>query len=341
MISGILSRELTSSSAKGVISPITAYTDYENALGAVTQLVEAGDTKHYFTTVEGLSSVAQVSQTWQPTRLNQTFMLGQMEASVYRLTSHYAINDIDRDRINKTLSKSNVGGNAVEWLQVLCKQGIEQKVRVMTLHGIGKGEGILNGASTFVIGNDPQSNSTAVTMNPAFLAKKLMQMIQQVLNQVKNTDSHISFLTSLEIYNLLAYTTIESAQYLSTGSAVSILDYIKKVCEVYGRECKIGYDTTLSKADSTGTKDIILVNAPGVMLENAGAGDGVVGKVNAFSQNQENISYNSVIDVGAAGLYSDVNPTYNGLMSGNSYLNCTSGLVLRSGTVIKAELQYQ
>lgn len=85
MGSGVLSRVLTGTGISGVVAPIVANSDWEIVVGDMTTQTEKGDTKAYYTTIQGINSLAQIGQTWQPTQVNQNFMIGQIEASVWNV----------------------------------------------------------------------------------------------------------------------------------------------------------------------------------------------------------------------------------------------------------------
>lgn len=341
MASGVLSRVLTGTGISGVVAPIVATSDWENAIGEITTQTEMGDTNAYYTTIQGINSMAQVGQTWQPTQANQSFMIGQISSSVYQVFAPWHMDTMSIKRLDKVLARSNAGGSSVEFMKSLCKQGVALKLRLMALWGIGAGEGILSGASISDIGSDPSSNSTAVTFDTWWFTQKLNLLMMQVINATKNTASHISVLTSVEMYNYLTHTTIQSTNYIATGSASTIADYLKSVAEAHGREFRLGFDATLAKADSTNTKDIVFINAPGVRLQNeAELSKAVEYKMNAFSINANSVPFNTTMDVGEKSekIYPE---TPSQILSGNYEVTATCGVTLRANTSIGLYVQYQ
>lgn len=340
MGSGILSRVLTGTSISGVVAPITANSDWENAIGEITTQTEKGDTKAYYTTIQGINSLAQIGQTWQPTQVNQSFMIGQIEASVWNVFAPYSINDMDLRRLDKVLAKSNAGGSSLEFLKALAKQGVAQKLRLMALWGMEAGEGIINGATQVNIGTDPSSNESIVTVDTFWLTRKLVLAINKVINATKNTASDISLLTSLEIYNYLHNTTIKSTDYIATGSAVSIADYLKQICTSSGRSLDIGFDTTLSKSDTTSTKDAIFINARGLRLKDESDRKKVGEyRMNGFALNANSVNFNTTIDVGEK--IEEVNPKFNQIISGSYEVTATCGVTLRADTACVIYYKYQ
>lgn len=340
MSSGILSRVLTGTAVSGVVAPIVANSDWEIVIGDITTQTEKGDTNAYYTTIQGINSLAQIGQTWQPTQVNQSFMIGQIEASVWNVLAPWSINDMDVARLDKVLARSNAGGSSIEFLKELAKQGVAQKLRLMALWGMEAGEGILNGATQINIGEDPQGSQTIVTVDPYWLAQKLVLAINNVINATKNTASDIALLTSLEIYTRLHNTTIESTKYIATGSAVTIADYLKQVCKGSGRNLEIGYDTTLSKCDSTKQKDAIFINARGVRLREE-EDRKKVGEyqINGFALNAKSVPFNTTMDVGEK--IEEVNPKFNRIFSGSYDVTATCGVTLRADTSCIIYYQYQ
>lgn len=334
----ILSRELNGVGIAGILAPQTADTSYENALGDITKFVTLGDTKAYITTIQGINSIASVGRQWTPTKHNQSFMLGQIDIPVYNLNAYYEADRVTRARVNKTLSKSNAGVSMEQLQDSLCVQGIAMKMRAGVLWGYDAGEGILQGATEFAFGNDGSGGETIVAFKTDVLAQRLVSMVNDVMNATMNTGSHISILLSLRAYNYLSRAQIASTTYLQTGSSVSILDYVKEVVTKSGRECKIGYEPTFQNADSTGTKDIIFVNAPGIETK---APNAVSRNLNAVGFDGKQITFNSFVDIGSAGVYKEVNPYDDGKWSGNWYATVTPGATIRANTAQIAYVKYQ
>lgn len=337
----ILQRELTGTAIAGILSPQVPLSDYENALGEITQFVTLEDTSAYITTIQGINSIASVGRQWTPTKHNQSFMIGQIKIPVYNLNANFSIDRVQRARINKTLSKSNAGTTIESLYDSLCAQGIAMKVRAGVLWGYDSGEGILANATSFTFGNDGAGGSTIKSFNTAILARRLADMALEVVNATKNTQSLISILTSQRIYNYIAKSQIQSTDYLQLGSSVSVLDYVKQVVEAMGRKCLIGYEPTFANADTTGTKDAIFVNAPGIRTEQGEQVQGVIKDLNAVGFDGTQIKFNSFVDIGSAGVYKEVDPYANGIYSGNWYASVTCGATIRANTAQLAWVDYQ
>lgn len=336
----ILNRELTGVGIAGLLSEFVAPSDYENALGDVTQFVTSRNTSAYLTTLQGISTISSVTRTWNPTRHNQKFMLGQMKIPVYEVNAYYEITTKDRDVTDESLAQANAGQNAMNILNLCCEQALAQRMRVLTLYGAQADEGILDNVGTFTFGNDPASNQTVQTFDTQWFARKIVTMVNQVLTNMKNFPSAISILTSINIYNYMATTFIESNKYISTGSAVTILDYVKQVVESQGREFRIGYDDTFSKRGTTNDKDYFFVNAPG--LQNSD-GEGISKGINSVAFNANTFKANTFIDKGAKGFFEEKNyggNPVNGVISGNWYGTVTCGVSTRQQAGLLAELKF-
>lgn len=334
MPSGLLKRVVNSSQAPGVAASFVGVSDWEMCFGEKTNYTTLGRAKHYITTINDYTSIAEVGKFFMPTPQNQNFMLGQMEIDVYNVGASWSINIVDKARIDETLSATNTGGNAVQWFQSLARQGIGQRFRIMGLFGIEAGEGILTGAKQVSLGNDPSNNSKISTMSPDWLGRKIGDIISELDASMLNTSSEIVILTSIEIYNALHFKRGTTSDTIFQGSVVSIADYLKKVVEGTGRKLTIGKEPLFSKADSTKAKDFIFIVAPGLELDNQ-AGDL---SVNQFGKEVNNIPYNTCFDFGQK--VDTVFPeTYQGL-SGRTLISGTCGFTLRDGISVKIEVEY-
>lgn len=336
----ILNRELTGVGIAGLLSEFVAPSDYENALGDVTKFVTSRNTSAYLTTLQGISTVSSVTRTWNPTRHNQKFMLGQMKIPVYEVNAYYEITTKDRDVVDESLARANAGQNAMGILKLCCEQALAQRMRVLALYGAQADEGILDNVGTFTFGNDPAGSQTVQSYDTSWFARKIMMMINQVISNMKNSPSAISILTSLEIYNFMATNYIESSKYISTGSAKTILDYVKGAVEEQGREFLIGYDDTFSKRGSDGDKDYFFVNAPGMRNSD---GEGVSKGINSVAFSANSFKANSFIDKGAREFFEEKNyggNPVNGVISGNWYGTVTCGVTTRQQSGLLAELKF-
>lgn len=336
---GILTREINSQGFKGAIIPVVAHTDYENALGDVTKQCKLGNNKLYITTISGINSIASVGKQWTPVKHNQSFMVGQIEIPVYNLNAHYEYDRVQKAMLDETLNGANAGVSVEDMYNRLCLQGIALKTKAGTLWGFDAGEGILAGATEFTFGNDGSGGDKITTFNLGILVDRIVAMATDVVDATKNTQSHISILFSQQTYNYLATSMIKLSQgYIQSGSTTNALSLIKKRVEELGRECLIGYEPSFANADSTGQKDVIFVNAPGLKMEQQ---EGIARDLNSVGMNGSQITFNSFIDIGTAGVYREVDPYHNGLWSGNWYSTQTCGATVRANTAMVAYVAYQ
>lgn len=333
MISGLMNRSVIASSAVGVVAPIIGNSDWESVLGEVTNFTKIGGDKHYFTTIPSFTSIAQVGKTWSPTRTNQSFLLGQAECDVYTITSTWSVDAITQARMDQVLANTGAGGNTVSYLQALAKQGIGQRLRNIGLFGLEAGEGIISASTEIDLGNDPAGNTKLSQMNADWLGKQLASLISQIDSAMLNTPSEIVILTSNRVYNLLNYARTQTAESIFNGSVVSIADYLKKVVEGTGRKLTIGKDPTLENANA-GTKDIILIVAPGISEEASRE----KASVNQFGLEVKTIDYNTCLDMGEyqEKIYPE---SYMGV-NGDIKCSCTAGIVLRDNISLAVSAQF-
>lgn len=337
MISGLMNQSIIGTRAVGVVAPNIGASDWEELVGDMTNFTKIGGDKHYFTTIPHFNSASQVGKSYIPTRTNQSFALGQLEADVYTLTASWSVDPVTQARIDQVLANTGAGGSTVGYMQALARQGIAQRLRLMGLYGLESGEGIISGSKQIDLGNDPDGNSTITKMNPDWLAKQIADFISDIESNMLNTASEIVILTSNEIYNALYYKRSATKDTVFEGSVVSIADYLTRVVEGTGRKLIIGKDPILSKADTTKVKDFIVICAPGITEESAKLRPEL--NVNSFGLEVKNIPYNTCMDVGQR--VEKVYPeTYAGI-NGDIMCSVTSGVVLREGVSLVVKAQYK
>lgn len=338
-ISGILSRELNAVSFKGVVTPFVAVSDYENAIGEITSQASLKNLSAYFTRIDGVNSVAQVGQTWNPTTIDQSFMLGQIKVPIYQINTGWRLDVQTESVIDETLARANAGGNSVMYLNYISTQAVAQKIRLMALFGAKANEGILYGATNYDIGNDPAGASKLTAMQTDFLAMKLSLGIQKLISAVKNTDYYISMLCSQRVYNYLTMTTIDSTKYISTGSAVTIAQYLKNMVREHGKELAIGFDPMFENADTTAQKDLIFINVP--KCEKQKGDTNIAGSVNEFASSVDSIDANTVLDLNIGFDYLKSKEINAGVTERTACYTASAGITLREESAIKIEIEYQ
>lgn len=337
MISGLMNQSIIGTRAVGVVAPNIGASDWEELVGDMTNFTKIGGDKHYFTTIPHFNSASQVGKSYIPTRTNQSFALGQLEADVYTLTASWSVDQITQARIDQVLANTGAGGSTIGYMQALARQGISQRLRLMGLFGLESGEGIISGSKSVDLGDDPDGNSTIKKQNPDWLAKQLADFISDIESNMLNTASEIVILTSNEIYNALHYKRSATQNTIFDGSVVSIADYLTRVVEGTGRKLIIGKDPILAKADSTKVKDLIVIVAPGITEESAKGNPDL--NVNSFGLEVKNIPYNTCMDVGQR--TEKIYPESYAGMNGDIKCSATAGVVLRAGVSIVIKAQYQ
>lgn len=335
----ILLREASGFVVPGVVTPQVGSTEYQKAFGKITTFLGA-DTSLYYNYLTSISTIAKVTQTWTSERHAQNATLGQVKLPRYFITAQYSYNKIAQEVFEK-----NTSGISFQQLQDnLCLQAIAQKIRIGALFGFGAGEGLFANASSFTIDRDPSNNTTAQTFDSAWFRNKIMQMVRNLLSDVKGMTDRVVIFTSRRLEYEINTKIVSLTESQKPGAGVDTIGgSIKRLVEDgFGIKCEIILDDTLENGNSTQDKDLFVVVAPGFDSKVTASG-GIDGKINIVGENNS-ISYNTTFDIGASGrTIEERYPTnYNGggTFGGEHVARVTSGYSLRPEAVIKAEISF-
>lgn len=336
----ILLREASGFVVPGVVSPQVGSTEYQKAFGKITTFL-GDNTSLYYNYLTSVSTIAKVTQTWTSERHAQNATLGQVKLPRYLITAQYSYNKIAQE----VFEKNSNGISFKELQDNMCLQAIAQKIRIGALFGFGAGEGLFANASSFTFGNDPDSNSTAQTYNPAWFRNKILEMVRNLLNDVKGMTDRVVIFTSRRLDYLINISVVSLTESQKPGAGIDTIGgSIKRLVEDgFGIKCEVILDDTLENANSTQNKDLFVAIAPGFDMEVTQSG-GVDGKINVVGQGTNSINYNTTFDIGAGGRTIEerypVNYNGGGTFGGEHIARITSGYSLRPEAVIKAEITF-
>lgn len=331
----ILTIERSGVIAPGVVAPQIGNTEYESAFGKITNFIQ-GKTSLNYTFLTNLSSVAKVTQTWTSERHAQSFNIANIKLPRYIIEANYFYNKIAQE-----VFEGNVQGVSYKDMQDnLCIQAIAQKVRIGALYGFASGEGILANTSSFTFGNDPQSNSTAQTYDPAWFRNKILHMVRTLLGEVRGMTDRVVLLTSRRMAYLIGSTVVPLTDSQKAGAGIDTIggSLSRIVEEGLKIKCEVILDDTLENANAGGDKDLFVAIAPGFSQD--AQVNSATGQINAVGLNAGSIAYNTTMDKGIGRTTEEINPSQNRTMSGLHYIYITPGYTLRSEAVLKAEIQY-
>lgn len=323
----ILLREASSVTIPGVLLPQTADSGFLENIGLKDNKLEFGNTSVNITTINPINTPTTISQTWHSDREKQGYNVGNIKIPAYVVNAHY-----EYDKKEAGIFSKNVEGLSLQnLLSSLCVQAINQRLRQGVFHGLGLNEGILAHATTITFGQDENQKTKLTEMNPTFVLKKLMNMINQAMSATLNRGDKIVITSSLRVINYLNLTIVPLADFLKGGGTQSITSTISDVVRnAFGIECKVVIDSTFESS----TADTISVVIPSIKASDE----------SEFSMNyagkQNNINANTFLDVGN-GAINELNPEMNGYVSGNFTMALTSGVSLRSEAVYTTSIQYE
>lgn len=322
----ILLREASSVTIPGVLLPQSADSGFLENIGLKDSKLSFGNTSVNITTINPINTATTLSQTWNSDREKQGYDVGNMKIPAYVINAHYEYNKREAG-----IFSNNVPGLSLHnLLSSFCVQAINQRLRQAVFHGLGINEGLLAHATEITFGADGQ-NTTLTSMNPTFVLKKLLHIINTAMSATLNRGEKIVITSSLRVINYLNLTIVPLADYLKSGGTQSITNTIQDVIKnAFGIECAVVIDSTFESAQ----KDTISVVIPSIKSGNEGE----------YSMNyagaKDNISANTFIDVGQ-GAVNELNPEVNGYVSGNFNMIATSGVALRNEAIYTTQIQYE
>lgn len=323
----LLLREASSVTLPGVLLPQVADSGFLENIGEKGNQLEIGNTSINITTINALNTTSSVSQTWHTDREKQGYNVGNIKIPAYIVNAHY-----EYDKREAGIFSKNVNGLSLQnLLSSLCIQAINQRLRQGVFHGLSINEGLLSQATTFTFGADSNQKTKLTEMQPAFLLKKLMNMINDAMNATLNRANKIIITSSLRVINYLNLTIVPLADFLKSGGTQSVTSTIKDVIQsAYNIECKVVIDSTFE----TKSGDFLSVVIPS--LKATEADDFSVN----YAGRSDNIKANTYLDVGQ-GAINELNPELNGYVSGNFTMALTSGVALRPEAVYITTLDYE
>lgn len=323
----ILLREASSVTIPGVLLPQTADSGFLSNIGLKDNKLDFGNTSINITTINPINTSTTISQTWHSDREKQGYDVGNIKIPAYVINAHY-----EYDKREAGIFSKNVNGLSLQnLLSSFCVQAINQRLRQAVFHGLSINEGLLSHATDITFGADENNKTKLTEMNPTFVLKKLMNVINQAMSATLNRGNKIVITSSLRVINYLNLTIVPLADYLKGGGTQSISNTISDVIKnAFNIDCEIVIDSTFESA----TKDIISFVIP-CIKDNFN---------DEYSMNyagkQDNINANTFIDVGG-GAINELNPEINGYISGNFTMCLTSGVALRNEAVYTTSLQYE
>lgn len=322
----ILLREASSVTVPGVLLPQVADSGFLENIGLKDDKLGVGNTSVNITTINPINTATTISQTWHSDREKQGYDVGSIKIPAYVINAHYEYNE----REAGIFSKNVVGMSLQNLLSSFCIQATNQRIRQAVFHGLSFNEGLLASATEITFGADG-ANTTLTSMSPAFVLKKLLQILNDAMSATLNRGSKVVITSSNRVINYLNTSIVPITDYAKGGGTETIALTIKDVIsKAYNIECVVVIDSTFENANG----DVLSIIIPSLKSHD----------MDAYSVNyagkQDNIQANTFIDLGGLTTH-QVNPSTNGYVSGNYNTILTSGCVLRGEAVYTTTLQFQ
>lgn len=323
----IILREASSVQVPGVLLPQVADSGFLENIGLKDNKLDFGSTSVNITAVNAINTATTITQTWHSDREKQGYSVGNIKIPSYITNAHY-----EYDKREAGIFSKNVNGLSLQnFLSSLCVQAINQRLRQGVFHGLGLNEGILANATHVTFGADENSKTKLTEMDPTFVLKKMLNIINQVMSATLNRGNKLVITSSIRTINYLNLTIVPLVDYLKGGGTQSIANTISDIVKnAFNIDCVIVIDSTF---EST-TGDTISFVVPTIKPS-----DDSQYPMN-YAGDQDNIKDNTFIDLGS-GAVNQVNPEMNGYNSGNFTMVLTSGVALRSEGVYTTTIVYE
>lgn len=320
----------------GLLTPQVQSVDFKKYLGATTNMGALGMEKAYFTSVTNINSETLVGQQWGSDMAKQSYTLGQLSASYYRIAAMVEYN-VDEQAKFELLSN---GVSLPSFLEDLARQGINQRRHQGVLLGFDNAEtsqGIMGNATEATFAADSQNVSTLIGYDIAELQARLSGFARSVMDASYGMLKPVVIASSVRVINYLKTAIVPLVEGQKDGGGIdSVAGVFGKVSGTWLGVGQIEFiaDDLLKEADTTDAKnlkDIILFIAPGMDTLSTPDNQNIVG--------ENNITYNTWCDEAAGVMRFDAPPAL-GRYQSRYMVKMTPGVTLRSEGVIKTSIKY-
>lgn len=316
----------------GLLTPQVQEVPFKKYLGAVTNMGNLGMEKAYFTSVTNINSETFIGQQWGSDMAKQTYTLGQLGASYYRIS---AMVEYDMDEQAKFELLSN-GVSLPAFLEDLARQGINQRRHQGVLLGFDATEttqGIMGNVTEKTFAADSAGTSTMIGYDVAELQAQLSSFVRAVLDASYGSLKPAVVVSSARVINYLKSAIVPLVDGQKEGGGIdSVAGVFGKVSGTWLGVGAIEFiaDNLLEAAD--GDKDVILFIAPGIdSQEQSGEGQNLVGT--------QSITYNTWCDEAVGVMRVDAPPSL-GRYQSRYMVKMTPGVTLRNEAVVKTSIKY-
>lgn len=319
--------------------PQNAPTHFEKALGAKDNLVTTEYTEKYFRSIFA-QTASDVGQTWRHSNTFQDIGISQVKVPTYLIQAGYQFDFVKQGRFDKTLE--GTGASYQQLQERATIQAIALRYPSACWFGIGAGEGLLNGATSFELGTDPKGNSNLFTYDPVWFRNKVLEMARLLLNGCQNRVYEINIFTSIRALNAINTMVLPLLDSQRNGGGIDTIGGVIKrmIEEAFDfKDSKLVVNMYVEprfegKGGNANTDLFVMLS------KELGTNDSMseLEKL-TNSIGEENTEHaNTLMDFGAEGIKLVPIPANPLIMQGTAYSVITSGYTARKEAVIKANL---
>lgn len=325
----ILSRVAPSKVLPHTLIPQAQKVDYDKYFGIVSNYGSNGSARLYIPTLSNVNTEASVGQQWISESTRQTYTTGQIGVPYYRINAYF---DFSKDEAS-VFEETMQGISLQQYLLASAEQAIEQRKLQGLISGFGANEGILGNATIATIPQDSKGNKKLTSYVPAELQQFLSKIVSDIMASTFNMSKPIVISSSTRVINYLATSIVPLTQSQQNGAGVdSVLGLYERVCKWLGCPKITIIPNDLLRGTNGDTKDTILVVAPEIDSSENGGGTNALGGLNG-------VQFNTMYDIAGA-LEVEPNAPHNDKQSVMMTLKMTSGVTLRSESVVKCEVEF-
>lgn len=332
----LMNRVAPSKVVAGILAPQSQRVDFEKYIGKKTNFGDEGSEMLYVSTIENINSEASVGQQWNKALSAQSYSLGQIGIPYFKISAYVEYSNSEASKFEQLAN----GSSLQRFLEALAVQAINQKRHQGILHGFNGVGGITANASLVSVPADSASQETLVKYNVAELQGVLSKIARTIADASFGMAKPVVIASSARVINYLKTVVVPLTAGQKEGGGIDSIAgvYSRAIGEWLGvGPVDFVADELLKNADSTGTKDVILVIARGNDEDVNPSED----STNAVGELDSNIRFNTMYDAGANGLQRiDRQPDFD-INSSLYTLKMTPGVTLREEAVAKVEIKYE
>lgn len=324
----ILTRLSPSVAIQGLVAPQTQSVPFLEYIGNVTNQGDGGMSAAYIPQITNINGEANVGQQWGVEKTRQSYTMGQIQASFYKVSAYLEWN---KDEVKNFAHLSN-GVALPDFLRNLATQAINQRIHEGVVYGFDPAtelsQGILANAVLTNLPADSKSADKITTYNTAELNSFLTSIIRDIRSTSYGILAPTVIASSSRIINYLMTAIVPLTESQRAGAGVDTpAGMLNRAMSWLGAgEVKFIEDNTLQDDSNTiGDKIVFIATGSNKPQAKNPYDQNLVGEFNS-------IAYNTWFDAGE-GLVCDPGQLNNGVYSETLSVTMTTGVTIRKEAV--------